>query len=81
MVFAFILINSCRVANTDNYTDMDREPLIEPDYSGVTIPQNIAPMNFKINEKASDYIINASSSNGMKISVKSSDGIVRFPEK
>lgn len=66
---------------TDSYTDIDREPVIEPDYAGVTIPNNIAPLNFKINEEGKSFILSAVSSNGYKLSVKSGDGIIRFPLK
>ena len=43
-VFAVILF-SCQ--NSVNKTvNVDSEPLLWPDYSGVTIPKNIAPLNF-----------------------------------
>jgi hypothetical protein len=58
------------------------EPVIEPDYSGVTVPYNIAPMNFCILEDGSSYIIRCISGDGKQImSVKSSDGAVRLPQK
>ncbi len=59
----------------------DREPAIEPDYSGVTIPQNIAPLNFRIKEEGKSFTVSVSSSNGFNIKIKSSDGIIRFPER
>ena len=74
-------IFSCK---TDNYSDipgLGREPVIEPDYSGVTIPPNIAPMNFIISEDGVFFKIRVTSSNGRQIVLKSSDGIVRFPLK
>jgi WD40 repeat protein len=55
-----------------------REPVIDPDYSGVTIPVNIAPMNFIIGEKGSSFMIKAVSSNGYTEEWKSSNGMVRF---
>jgi hypothetical protein len=36
---------------------IDREPVIEPDYTGVTIPRNIAPMNFIITEEGESFIL------------------------
>jgi hypothetical protein len=68
-------------SNLENFTGVDREPVIEPDYSNVTIPKNIAPLNFKINEKGKLFRLVATSSNGYKLSVKSKDGIIRFPQK
>ena len=40
------------------YTEIKREPQIVPDYSGITIPPNFAPLNFTINEKADNYLAN-----------------------
>jgi hypothetical protein len=57
-----------------------REPLIDPDYTGVTIPPEIAPLNFVIKEAGKRFIIKASSSTGNSLTVRSSDGKVRFPE-
>ncbi len=79
VVILFLL--SCKTENYDDFSEMGREPVIEPDYSGVTIPQNIAPMNFNILEDEGFYNIRATSSNGTILFVKSSDGIVRFPQK
>jgi WD40 repeat protein len=84
-VLAFIieifLLGGCKTDNYDNIQPLGREPVIEPDYSGVIIPPNIAPMNFIISEDGRSFKIKATSSNGIQISFKSSDGIVRFPVK
>lgn len=56
-----------------------REPVIDPDYLNVTIPPEIAPLNFIIHEKGGSYIVNASSSNGNHLTINSSDGKVCFP--
>jgi hypothetical protein len=84
-ISVFIIITyfvvSCK---TDNYNDISgigREPVIEPDYSGVTIPPNIAPMNFIILEDGQSFKIRVTTSNGFKLIIKSSDGIVRFPQR
>lgn len=74
-------LGGCKTDNYDNIPTLDRSPVIEPDYSGVTIPKNIAPMNFIILENGKSYKIRAASSNGTKLFVRSSDGIVRFPQK
>jgi hypothetical protein len=59
-----------------------REPKIKPDYSDVTIPPNIAPMNFRINENGDYFRIIATSGNDeTQFKLKSSDGIIRFPER
>jgi hypothetical protein len=48
----------------------------------VTIPPNIAPMNFRINEAGEYFKVTATSgSKGYQLNIKSSDGIIRFPGK
>lgn len=75
-----ILTTGC---GTDKETviNVGREPDIYPDYSGVTIPENIAPLNFMIRENGKSFRVTASSANGFEVSLKSQDGIIRFREK
>jgi len=80
LIPGILLLSGCGSRNA-NETEAGREPNIEPDYSGVTIPPNIAPLNFIINETGTGYSIEAVSSSGNKLLVRSSDGIVRFPER
>lgn len=60
---------------------INREPLIEPDYSGVTIPHNIAPLNFIIRESDKYFKVQAVSGDGNTITVRSKNGVIRFPER
>src|SRR4030043_141726 len=73
-----ILIVSCKADGYSNVLQLGREPVIEPDYSGVTIPENIAPMNFSIHEEGESFKIRIRNAGGMEIIIRSSDGIVRF---
>ena len=50
LVFGYLSALAAKRENNSNIQNIDREPVIEPDYSGVTIPTNIAPMNFLIKE-------------------------------
>jgi hypothetical protein len=60
----------------------NRMAVIEPDYSDVTIPPNIAPMNFCIREGGRSFkVIATSVTSGYQIKINSRDGIIRFPEK
>lgn len=59
---------------------IDRLPSIYPDYTELVIPFNIAPLNFKINEDAEQYLISIECSN-QKIELKSDNGIVQIPIK
>lgn len=81
LLIGAFLFTRCR---TDNYSitqDMGREPIIVPDYSGITIPLNIAPMNFNIQDDGKFFNIMVKSSNGKQLDIKSSDGSVRFKQK
>jgi len=50
---------------------LDRPPRISPDYSGVVIPPNIAPMNFRVGEPGERYFVRIRSSRGDPIEVMS----------
>ena len=49
-VFFLLLLFSCskHPSLPSSYTQMDIEPSIWPDYVGVTVPPNIAPLNFMV---------------------------------
>lgn len=75
------LCRNCHIGNNDNIHQIDRKPHIEPDYADVTIPPNIAPMNFIIKEDGISFEVTATSgSKEYQLDITSSDGIVRFPE-
>jgi hypothetical protein len=82
LIFGMPFFNCCHTGTYENTQKLDRQPKIEPDYSDVTIPPNIAPLNFVIKEIGSSYRITATSaSQKSKITITSADGIVQFPEK
>ncbi len=54
LIFTIIAFNSCK-KTPENAQKTDTLPEIYPDYSGTVIPPNIAPFNFKINEKGNNY--------------------------
>ena len=71
---------SCGRTPAGNVTETGRTPVINPDYSGVTVPYNIAPLNFKIAEPATYYIARFSCGSGIQFDVKSSNGSITIPE-
>jgi WD40 repeat protein len=81
LIFEIFFLASCKTDQYKNTRETGREPVIEPDYSEVTIPWNIAPMNFIIKEDGSSFRITTTSVSGIQLSIRSSDGIVRFPER
>jgi len=52
----------------------DLIPQIKPDYSGITIPPNIAPLQFSLKDSSSASIAEISSVNGFTILVKGKKG-------
>jgi hypothetical protein len=53
---------------------------IYPDYRDITIPVNIAPMNFIVGQPADVYLVRFSSGGG-KFMIRSGNGKIRIPEK
>jgi hypothetical protein len=54
VVFLIILLVSCN-SKIEIFEEVNRLPLIFPDYTDIVIPPNIAPLNFKINEAGTEY--------------------------
>lgn len=82
LLIVILFCSGCGRDISNNALRADRKPVIEPDYTDVTIPPNIAPMNFKILEEGSKFIVRASSgSNGFAMSIRTSDGTVKFSKR
>jgi hypothetical protein len=52
------------------YKDAGKLPAIYPDYVGATLPPNIAPLNFRVEEEGERYLTSVYSKNGAKIVVE-----------
>jgi len=61
------------------HAHLDRPPRIKPDYAGIVIPPNIAPLNFAILEPAGRYFVRVYGQRGDAIVVTSGDGDIRIP--
>jgi Tol biopolymer transport system component len=81
LVILPFLLCSCGNKPHGDASLSDRAPKMEPDYSDVTVPPNIAPLNFIIKEKGSAYFVKFYSGNGTGIEVYSRTGKIRLPEK
>lgn len=68
-----------RKADPDEWTPLARRPQIRPDYSGIVIPPNIAPLNFAIEERGTAYCVRVRAGDGPAVTVHSRDGGVRLP--
>ena len=56
-------------------------PRLFPDYIDITLPPNIAPLNFKIQEPAASYRVELRSTKGPGITISSLDPAIRIPPK
>jgi len=75
-----IVVVSCnRAGHVAAATAVRRPPRIDPDYTSLVIPPNIAPLNFRIREEARDYVVRISSDAGPSLELRSADGTVRIP--
>lgn len=74
-----ILLSGCNNKPNGEFAVSDLTPHIEPDYSGITIPPNIAPVNFLINEKGESYYVKFSSATGTEFELSSSTGKIWIP--
>ena len=83
LAFILILTGFFSYSCTDNlssFSAADRGIQILPDYSGITIPPNIAPLNFAIKENAEKYLVRIYQTGGEKITISSSSGNIKIPE-
>jgi len=76
------LPTSCdRVPDVTGATKLERAPRIDPDYTSLVVPPNIAPLNFRIMEVGVDYLVRVSSERGATLDVPCRDGKCRIPVK
>ncbi len=65
LVFVTAFLVSCQKDVPQSFSSMDGSVDIYPDYEGVTIPYNIAPLNFEIVPDAEEYLTKISSEDGI----------------
>ncbi len=81
-IISWCFFEGCSADLKGNVHTVNRLPKIEPNYTDVTIPYNIAPLNFAVKEAGKEFQVIAQSAAGQtKISLKSNDGKIQFPEK
>ena len=54
--FSVVLLTACEPQLPSQYEESDRLPKIYPDYIDVTIPANIAPLSFELDEEADEMV-------------------------
>lgn len=63
----------------DDATAKGTAPLIDPDYTGVVLPVNIAPLNFTIRERGRRFFTDIRDSSGTHIRIASASPHLRIP--
>ena len=81
VLIAWVVLTVCfsRTPDVTAATSLEREPSIDPDYTSLVIPPNIAPLNFRIIEDGRDYLVRISSDGGPKLEIHCPDGNCRIP--
>ncbi len=74
-----LFVGSCEQERPVSAMAVARSPRITPDYAGVVIPPNIAPLNFRIDEPGQRYVARVHSASGEPIEVASSTGEIAIP--
>ena len=70
LFFCAALLSGCRpdlTAIKRSCIVTDRLPVIKPDYTGITVPPNIAPLNFKLLDSCAACVAEIASANGSPI--------------
>lgn len=81
LIVIIILVNwtiSCTI-DLGHYKQADRYPVIFPDYNGIVMPPNIAPLNFAIKEKGNAYVVKIAAKGEKPITIEASNGIIDIP--
>jgi hypothetical protein len=82
LIAGVVLPVSCsRVPDVTAATRTERAPRIDPDYTSLVIPPNIAPLNFRILEDGRDYLVRISSGGAPGLEIHCPDGNCRIPAK
>ena len=75
VLIAWVLFSACS-ENISGSRKVDQNVAIYPDYSGITIPNNIAPLNFMVKDPA-DKVVAVYKLNGKELfRVNSGDGVI-----
>jgi hypothetical protein len=87
LLYFWLVLAACFLQCTTNgiaakdVTDIPLPPRIHPDYSSITVPPNIAPLNFRILENGAAFGVRIFSTRGDTISIFDKKGVIRIPEK
>jgi hypothetical protein len=75
------LCAGCASPDLSDARKTGRLPRIDPDYAGITVPPNIAPLHFSVREPGKKVFVRIRSERGKPIEIQSRSGAVRTPQK
>ena len=78
MGFVIVFTVSCSGKLPKEFSETGQLPTIFPDYSEITIPPNIAPLNFRIKEAGDAYAVRISAKNGKEIIVSGKNPVIQI---
>ncbi len=78
IIIVLIAITSCS-NDISNCKNADKDLLIYPDYSGITVPCNMAPLNFVVKESGDKYIAVYKLKEKELFRITSGDGVISVP--
>jgi len=81
IALAVSLARRSALFNIGEYVCVDRLPHIRPDYAGVVIPPNLAPLNFAVKEPGTHYRVKIYSSSGKDIHIMSRSPKIVIPPR
>ncbi|MEA3368471.1 MAG: hypothetical protein U9R68_10205, partial [Planctomycetota bacterium] len=74
-----VLTPDRQAVDLDGAPPLGRLPHVDPDYVGVTVPPNVAPLNFVMEEEGSALAVRFDAGDGEGFTVRSEDGGVVIP--
>ena len=72
-VFLVFILASCKINTPDDFIGCNESVKIYPDYTNLTIPHNIAPLNFTIDQDADGYITKVYSKKDEGVTINGKD--------
>ncbi|NJK87872.1 MAG: hypothetical protein HC906_19830 [Bacteroidales bacterium] len=67
--------------NPESITELNTTARIFPDYANITIPTNIAPLNFVIHEPGTEFYVEIVSDHYKTIRISQKSPVIRIPSK
>ena len=78
-ILTALVVAGCKNERPESPVPAARPPRITPDYAGLVIPPNIAPLNFQIEEPGRRYLARIRSESGEAIEISSKTGEIVIP--